>query len=95
MFSIYLTLPAALGPEVYSASNRKQFQKHKNNVFGSRARPVHRADNLVASVSLLSKQCGILNISQPNRPPRPVTEDSFTFFFYFYSKLMVTISPAH
>jgi hypothetical protein len=30
-FSIFLILPAALGPGVYSASNRNEFQKHKNN----------------------------------------------------------------
>jgi hypothetical protein len=28
---IYLILPAALGPGVYSASNRNEYQKHKNN----------------------------------------------------------------
>jgi hypothetical protein len=33
-FSIYLILPAALGPGVYSASNRNQYQKHKNAVSG-------------------------------------------------------------
>jgi hypothetical protein len=32
--SIYLILPAALGPGVYSASNRNEYQKHKNNVSG-------------------------------------------------------------
>jgi hypothetical protein len=27
-------LPVALGPGVYSASNRNEYQKHKNNVSG-------------------------------------------------------------
>jgi hypothetical protein len=30
IFSIYLILPAALGRGVYSASNRNEYQKHKN-----------------------------------------------------------------
>jgi hypothetical protein len=30
-FSIYLILQAALGSGVYSASNRNEYQKHKNN----------------------------------------------------------------
>jgi hypothetical protein len=31
--NIYLILPVALGPSVYSASNRNEYQKHKiNNV---------------------------------------------------------------
>jgi hypothetical protein len=30
-FFIYLILPAALGTGVYSASNRNEYQKHKNN----------------------------------------------------------------
>jgi hypothetical protein len=29
-FLIYLTIPAALGPGVYSASNRNEYQKQKN-----------------------------------------------------------------
>jgi hypothetical protein len=33
-FSIYLILPAALGPEVYSACSRNEYQKQKNNVPG-------------------------------------------------------------
>jgi hypothetical protein len=28
---VYLILPTALGPGVYSASNRNEYQKHKNN----------------------------------------------------------------
>jgi hypothetical protein len=31
-FSMYLILPAALGPGVHSASNRNEYQKQKNNV---------------------------------------------------------------
>jgi hypothetical protein len=33
-FSIYLIVPAAIGPGVYSASNRNEYQKQKNNVCG-------------------------------------------------------------
>jgi hypothetical protein len=32
--SIYLILPVALGPGVYSASNRNEYQKYKSNVSG-------------------------------------------------------------
>jgi hypothetical protein len=34
IFSIYVILSAALGPGVYSASNRNEYQKQKNNVSG-------------------------------------------------------------
>jgi hypothetical protein len=34
IFSMYAFLPAALGPGVYSASNRNEYQKQKNYVFG-------------------------------------------------------------
>jgi hypothetical protein len=30
-FKIYLILPVALGPGIYSASSRNEYQKHKNN----------------------------------------------------------------
>jgi hypothetical protein len=33
-FNIYLLLPAALCHGVYSASNRNEYQKYKNNVSG-------------------------------------------------------------
>jgi hypothetical protein len=32
IFAIYLIMPAALGPEVHSASNRNEYQKQNNNV---------------------------------------------------------------
>jgi hypothetical protein len=34
IFSIYLILPATLGPGVYSASNRSEYQKQKSDVYG-------------------------------------------------------------
>jgi hypothetical protein len=33
-FSVYLILPAALGPGVYSVSNRNEYQKQDKNVSG-------------------------------------------------------------
>jgi hypothetical protein len=52
---------------------------------GSKVRLVRGADNL--TISRLSRQCGILNISLPYRPVRPVTGIAYTFFtiynFYF------------
>jgi hypothetical protein len=33
-FSVYLIFPAALGCEAYSAPNRNEYQKQKNNVSG-------------------------------------------------------------
>jgi hypothetical protein len=70
-----LNLSAALGPGVHSASNRNEYQKQE------RARPLHRADNLLPSVSRFSRQSGILNIIQPCRPPRPVTGIVLLLFF--------------
>jgi hypothetical protein len=34
IYSIYLIFPATLGPGVYSASNRNEYQKQKSNVSG-------------------------------------------------------------
>jgi hypothetical protein len=55
-FSTDLILPAARGPEFYSASNRNEYQNQKNNVSG-RARPMRKADNLTAI-------CELLDVSQ-------------------------------
>jgi hypothetical protein len=46
--SIYLILPAALGPGVHSASNRNEYQKKKIMFLGIRAWSVRKADKLTA-----------------------------------------------
>jgi hypothetical protein len=55
----------------------------------SRVQMVRRADNLTPSVSQLSLQCGILNISQPYRSPQLVTEIALLYLPFFYDSLAV------
>jgi hypothetical protein len=69
IYNINLILPTALGFGVYTASNRNEYQKQKKYV--GRGRCVGLTA-LSPSVSWLSRQSGILNISQPYRPLRPV-----------------------
>jgi type II secretory pathway pseudopilin PulG len=65
-FSIYLILLAALGPGVYSASNRNEYQKQKNNVFVRwSAASMYRADNLTAICDPILDSVGSLTSHNP------------------------------
>jgi hypothetical protein len=50
----------------------------------SKVRPVRGADNLTAIFDI---HCGILNIPQPYRSPRPVTGIALLFLLYISVKL--------
>jgi hypothetical protein len=45
---MYLILPAALAPGVYSASNRNEYTEQEKMFLGSKVRRVSRADNLIS-----------------------------------------------
>jgi hypothetical protein len=48
IFSTYLIFPAALGSGVYSATNRNEYPKQKNEFLGSGVRTVRWTDKLTA-----------------------------------------------
>jgi hypothetical protein len=79
-------LPAALGPGVYSASNINEYHAQKN-VSGEMS--TVRLTTIPPYVSQLSRQCGIPNISQPYRPPRPVT-----FVIEIYKITLLSLRPS-
>jgi hypothetical protein len=42
------------------------------NLPWGKGRPAIKSDNLMSSVSRVSRKCGSLDVSQPYEPPRPV-----------------------
>jgi hypothetical protein len=73
-FPIYLILPAPLGPGFTQTLTEMSTTNRKIILLGSKVWPVRKADNLVAICESIVyyRQCGIHNISQTYRSPRPV-----------------------
>jgi hypothetical protein len=81
-FSVYLILPVTLGPGVYSASNRYEYQKQKKFWEVEHGLCI-RLTTSPPSVSGLFAQCGIVKIFHFYRPPWPLTRMAFLFNFNF------------
>jgi hypothetical protein len=87
---IYLILPAALGPEVYCASKRNEYQRQKKCSWGVEHGYCLRLTSWPSSVSQLSRLCGILNILQPCRPPWPVMGIALLLFPFSFLTFLIT-----
>jgi hypothetical protein len=64
--------------------NRNEYRKIKKKCFwGVKCGWCVGLITLPSYMSWLSRHCGILNISQPCKPPRPVTGIALLFLFFF------------
>jgi hypothetical protein len=83
---IYLILPAALWPWVESTPKRNEYQKSSSGV--KRGRRVGLTIP-PPSVKRLSRKCGTLDVSKPNRPLRSVTGIALCFSLLSFLSLII------
>jgi hypothetical protein len=75
-----MNLPTALGPGVYSASNKNEYQEQIKRMFlGSTAWSVLEDDNLNVICEPIFAKCGVVDIPKQYRPPWP---DKGNFYLF-------------
>jgi hypothetical protein len=75
---------------VYSACNRNEYQK--TFLWVRCGRCAGLTTSPPSSVSRLSRQCGILDISQPYRPPRPVARTALLCFLSNHEDFLLVVT---
>jgi hypothetical protein len=79
VIDFFFNLPNPCSRTMSLWSSHSLTEMSTRNLPRGKAGPAHKADSLAASVSWLSRQCWLLGISQPYRPPRPVKERALLF----------------
>jgi hypothetical protein len=74
--------------QVDSANNRNEYQKISG---AGKARPARKADKLTAISEPIFNKMWILDVSQPYRPPRPVTGTASLFFLFSFRSSAVGV----
>jgi hypothetical protein len=80
IFTNLLNFCFVLCPEVYSVSNRNDYQRQIYKFLGVERGRCVKVTTASSSMSRFSRECEILNISQPYRIARPVTGTALLFY---------------